>query len=426
MQNMKKTIIRSSLSTLALVAALSVGASYASAAAGSSTPVKTVQAQKVTLRRSTTQPASVHAYYEAELHSKVSGYLKSVAADIGDVVKGGQTLAVIDVPEMMKGYESQQAEVERTESARKQFRAAIDVARAKVDQAEAEIGKAKAQSNASTLEYKRIEELVRTKAVTQKLADETLSRKLASEAELASVKASQAVAVANLRASEADADGADASAVVTRKRLEEMEVLMQYATLKAPFAGVVTERNVDPGDFVRNAQTISNPGKPLFSVARMDKMRVRVPIPERDAVYVKKGDKVEFVCRALGNKPIQAKVSRTSRRLDSKTRTMLVEIDLPNEDGRLLPGMYGTISIMIDEKLNAVVVPSNAVRYGLAGESVIYVLRGGDKIAHAPVKVGHDDGHNIEILSGLNGTEQIVTGMLGRLKDGASVTVVKN
>lgn len=423
---MKNKQLHQGAATFALVAAMAAGAFHATAAEGGSTAVKTTQVKKAALRRSTTQPASVHAFYEAELHAKVSGYLKNVEADIGDVVKAGQTLAVIDVPEMLKGFESQQAEVERAESARKQFRAAIDVAKARVEQAGAEIGKAKAHADAATLEFKRIDELVKTKAVTRKLADETLSRKLAAEAELASVQASQAVAVANLRASEADAAGADASAIVARKQLEEMDVMMQYATLKAPFAGVVTERNVDPGDFVRNAQTMSDPGKPLFSVARVDKMRVRVPIPERDAVYVKKGDKAEFLCRALGDKPIEAKVSRTSRRLDSKTRTMLVEIDLPNADGRLMPGMYGTISIVIDEKLNAVMIPSSSVRYGLAGESVVYVLSGGDKITHTPVKVGHDDGHSIEILSGLNGSEQIVTGMLGRLKDGASVTVVKN
>lgn len=424
--SMKKMIIQSGFAAFALAAAMTSGSPLAAGAEGGSAAVKTTQASKVTLRRSTTQPASVHAFYEAELHAKVSGYLKSVAADIGDIVKAGQALAVIDVPEMMKGYESQQAEVDRTESARKQFRAAIDVAKARVEQAGAEIGKARAQADAATLEYKRIEELVRTKAVTQRLADETLSRKLAAEAELAAVKASQVVAVANLRASEADAAGADASAIVARKQLEEMEVMMRYATLKAPFAGVVTERNVDPGDFVRNAQAMSDTGKPLFSVARVDKMRVRVPIPERDAVYVKKGDKAEFVCRALGDRPIEAVVSRTSRRLDPTTRTMLVEIDLPNDDGRLIPGMYGTISIMIDEKLNAVVIPSNAVRYGATGESVVYVLKGGDTIAHTPVKVGHDDGHTIEILSGLSGSEEIVTGMLGRLQDGASVTVVKN
>ncbi len=401
--------------------ALCVGAASASGAA-----VETTQPKTVTLRRSTTQPATVHAVHEAELYAKGSGYLKSLSADIGDTVKAGQPLAEVDVPEMAKGYESQQAEVARLESARRQYRAAVEVARARIDQARADVGKAKAEADAVVLEFKRIQSLVKTKAVTQRLADESLSRKLAAEADLASVKASEVVAKANLSAAEADAAAADAAATVARKRLEEMEVLMAYATLKAPFAGVVTERSVDPGDLVRNAENASSVGKPLFGVARVDKMRVRVPIPERDAIYVKIGAGAEFTCLALGPTPIKAKVSRVSRRLDPRTRTMQVEIDLPNSDGRLLPGMYGTVTVELEEKQSALVVPSGAVRFDQTGkESVVYVVKGGNKIAHVPVKLGHDDGHNIEVLAGLTGSEQIVTGMLGRLPDGADVTVVK-
>jgi len=387
--------------------------------------VQTTQPKKVTLRRSTTQPATVRGYFEAELHAKVSGYLKSVSADIGDAVKAGQVLAVVDVPEMVKGYESREAEVARQESVRKQYRAAVEVARARIEQARADAGKAKAEADAVTLEFERIQSLVKTKAVTQRLADESQSRKLAAEADLASVKASEVVAKANLTAAEADAAGADAAAIVARKRLEEMEVLMQYATLKAPFDGVVTERNVDPGDLVRNAENAAAVGKPLFGVAQVDRVRVRVPVPERDAIHVNVGDAVEFTCRALGSEIIKARVSRVARRLDPKTRSMLVEIDLPNDKGRLLPGMYGSVTIMLDEKPDTVVVPSGSIRFNDDGsESVVYVLQGGNKIAHVPVKTGYDNGNDVEILSGLEGSERIVTGMLGRLNDGAEVTVV--
>ncbi len=403
-----------------LAAAIGMGAASAFGAA-----VQTTQPKTVTLRRSTTQPATVHAFYEAEVHAKVSGYLKSVEADIGDAVKAGQTLAVVDVPEMAKGYESQQAEVARLESARKQYRAAVEVARARIERARADVGKAKAEADAVILEFKRIQSLVKTKAVTQRLADESLSRKLAAEADLASVRASEVVAKANLTAAEADAAAADAAAIVARKRLEEMEVLMHYATLKAPFDGVVTERNVDPGDLVRNAANTGAVGQPLFGVAQVDKMRVRVPVPERDAIYVNVGDAVEFSCKAFGSEVIKAKVSRVARRLDPKTRSMLVEIDLPNDQGRLLPGMYGAVTILLDEKPDTVVVPSGSIRFNDDGsESVVYVLQGGATIAHVPVKVGYDNGVDVEILSGLKGSEQIVTGMLGRLKDGAEVSVV--
>ena len=406
---------RHGLRTILATALALLGVSSAAAAV-----VETTQPKQTTLRRSTTQPATIHAYFEAGIHAKVTGYLKSISADLGDTVKAGQTLATIDIPEMVKGLESQKAEVDRLESARKQYRAAIDVAKAKVEQAKADIGKAKAQADADQLEYDRIAKLVETKAVTQKLLDESLSRKLASEADLASMKASESVAVASLRASEADAASADAAAVVASKRFEEMQVMVDYATLKAPFAGIVTERNIDPGDLVQAAS--GKDAMPLYGVAQVDKMRVRVAIPERDAIYVNVGDAAELNCKAIGA-TIKTQVARIARRLDPQTRTMMVELDVPNADGRLIPGMYGTVTILLEEKQNAIVVPSGSVRFDASGDqSVVYVVQG-NKVSHVAVKLGYDDGHTIEILSGLTGGEQIVTSMLERLNDGDTVTL---
>ena len=359
--------------------------------------VKTVAPEKKALRMTTRQPATARAFHEAELFAKVSGYLKELNADMGDTVVAGQVLAVIDVPEMEKAFERQRAELTLLE--RKQ------------EQSQAAVGAAKAELEAVHSEYERVKRLAETKAVTQRVADESHSRKESAKAQLG-------VAEALVKA-------AEASVLVAQKTIEEMEVLMGYASIKAPFAGVVTQRSVDPGDLVRNQAQSSSQGKPLFTVCQVNVMRVSVAVPEKDSVWVDANDTAEMTFAALPGESFTGKVARTSRSLDPKTRTMEVEIDFENEKGRLLPGMYGNVVILMQERA-ALILPSGSIRFGRDGESVVYVVKGGTSVSHVSVKTGLDDGHNIEILSGLIGDEKVVTGMLGRLKDGQTVTVIKN
>ena len=382
--------------SLTLVLIMATLADVARAADGPA--VKTVSPQKITIRRTSSQPATARAWHEAELFAKVAGYASKVTADIGDAVKAGQTLMLIDVPEIIKTYERQQAELSLLEYKREQFQASVGVARA-------ELG-------ALQSEYNRVQALIKTKAVTQRVGDETKSR-------YESAKARLVVA-------EAEVKSAASSVMVGRKTLEETEVMMQYASLKAPFAGVVTQRSVDPGDLVRNEVSSERSREPLFTVSKIDVLRVTVPVPERDAVWVKKGDTAKMEFPAIPGEPLKNVVARRSGRLDPKTRTMAVEVDIPNANGRLIPGMYCKVEIIMQEKL-ALVVPSEAVRFDLTGgESIVYVVKDDNSISHVPVKIGIDDGHNIEILSGLSGGEQVVMGMLGRLKDGQVVSVLSN
>jgi RND family efflux transporter MFP subunit len=384
------------LFSLSLVLIVTALADVAQAADGPA--VKTVSPQKITLRRTSSQPATVRAWHEAELFAMVAGYASKVTADIGDVVKVGQILMQIDIPEITKTYERQQAELSLLEHKREQFQASVGVARAELE--------------ALKSEYDRVQTLIKTKAVTQRIGDETKSR-------YESAKARLVVA-------EAKAKSAASSVLVGRKTLEETEVMMQYASIKAPFAGIVTQRSVDPGDLVRNKVSSDGSREPLFTVSKVDVLRVTVPIPERDAVWVKKGDIAEMSFTALPDVTFKDVVARCSGRLDPKTRTMAVEVDIPNPNGRLIPGMYCKVEIIMQEKL-ALVVPSDAVRFDLTGDvSIVYVVKDDNSILLVPVKTGIDNGHNIEILSGLSGGEQVVTGMLGRLKDGQVVSVLSN
>ncbi|MCB1063250.1 MAG: efflux RND transporter periplasmic adaptor subunit [Verrucomicrobiae bacterium] len=358
--------------------------------------VRTIPAAREDLSVSTTQPATIHPFYEAELASRVSGYASSVAVDIGDSVKEGEVLAVIDVPEKKIQAERKEAEIRLLSS--------------KKDQLDAGVKSAEALVKAARLESERVEKLVRTGAVTERIRDEALSRTESAEAQLG--------------VSQAEVKSAEAAVEVAEKELDELRTMVGYATLKAPFAGVVTKRGLDPGDLVTVADRDAQGGA-LFQIVMVKKVRVRVAVPEVEAVRVNAGDPATFRCRALKGEEFSGKVARASQSIDSATGSMLVEIDLDNAEGKLLPGMFGETTIQLESRVGAVVLPVDAVRFGdtTGGASVVYVVEGG-KVKVVAVKTGLDDGNRIEITEGLSGGEQVIGGKLGRLSDDQEVELI--
>ncbi len=303
---------------------------------------------------SSTQPGTAEAFYEADLGSKVAGYVSELKVDIGDRVAANQVLARIAVPELVQARNSAEADVKALQS-----------------------------------EYDRIRQLVENKSATPKTATEEKNR-------LDAAVAKQA----------------------------EIEAQMDYATLAAPFAGVVTWRSIDPGDMVYPASSPKGSGQPLLRVARLDVIRVRTYVPELESAHVDVGDPATIVFDALPGKTFSSKVSRLSGALDPATRTMLVEVDLPNEDGLIRPGYYGQTRIELGGRPHAVALPSSAVRHdATGGETYVYVVAGGS--AHrVPVVTGLTEGEWIEIRSGLEGGEQVATGS-GPLTEGAQVRVLE-
>jgi len=309
-----------------------------------SVPVRVLSPERTSLRRTTTQPAAVHAYYQAELYAKVGGYLEKLGADIGQEVDAGEVLGTIAVPEMVKSREKQEATIRRLQADEQRAAAQITVAeaqaesaRAALEQARAGVSAADAQLKADRSEHERVSNLVENRAVAERLRDESLQRyesaqaaKLGAEAAVVSANAELAVAAAELQAARADLTAARTRTEVAAKELEELDALMAYATLRAPFRGIVTQRNADPGDLIRNAPSSGPDSPPLFVIAEVDKVRVRITIPESHTPWVDEGDAVTFVAQALPGRPFRGKIDRIARSLDHSTRTMTVEVDLPN------------------------------------------------------------------------------------------------
>lgn len=352
--------------------------------------IKTVNPEKTRIKRTSAQPATIRANREAMIVAKVSGYLKDLHVDLGDRVSQGDALATIDVPEMAKGVEKQEAQVTLLHRLEEQKAAQVQVARAELA--------------ALNSEADRVKRLVTSGAVTERVAQETLSR-------LDSAKAS-------LQVAEAEVQVAQASTLVAEKSLEESHILMGYATLRAPFDGIISKRSIEQGDLVTNQSGATEAPRALFVLSEMDSFRVALAIPEKEAVWTDVGDPVEITFPALPGRTFTASISRVSSALDPQTRTMEAEIDLDNEQGMLLPGMYAQVVVTIEER-DAMVVPAEAIRFDGSGDkSHVYRVNEDKTVSVVPVTLGNDDGHLIEIVSGLNGSETLLLGMLGRLENG--------
>ena len=397
--------------------------SNSSLLAAEPTAVKIVKPEIVSLERETTRPASVYAYHEVAVHARVSGYTKQVNVDIGDVVKDGQTLASIDVPEMIAGEKQQLAEIVQLKSDIERYEALAALAKTQITVAEADVKKTDAQIDADQIEYDRIRKLTESKSISERLRDETLSRLKTSKASRLTVVAKVDVAKAALKAADADTRTAKTLVDVAQKKHDAAKIMIAYATLQAPFDGVVSQRNLDPGELVNSGLQ----KKPLFTIIHSQKVRIRAAIPERDVTWVDVGDKAEFKCDGLRDGKINGRVTRLAGALDPKTRTMLVEMEIDNKEGDLLPGMFGQLTITLDHRPDRIVVPATTLHQGEPGQDpVVYVVGSDDTVSHVPVSIGLDDGKRIEIIKGLSGEERIVTGMLGRLSPGQKVRVISS
>jgi HlyD family secretion protein len=410
----------------------------AAQASGSSSGLSRVTAghlTRKTLTLNTLQPARIEAFEETPLYPKITGYVEQITVDIGDRVTKDQVLVRLWVPELVDDQTQKRALVAQAEADVKQAQAAVAAAQAGVKTAQAQLAGTQAGVMRAAGEFERwkaesnrISQLVASGVVTQKLADETLNQLRAAEgaqaeaaAAIASVEATVELAEANVRKAEADQIAAEARIAVAQADLARATTMLGYTTIAAPFDGVITERNVDTRHFVGSGSGLN---KPLLVIAQMDTVRIFADIPETEAGLVsigKTADPVTITVQALGNKSFDGPVTRTSWSLDPATRSLKTEIDVPNPDGLLRPGMYATIQLRLDEVANALVVPAAAIVRD--GGTFCCVVEGG-AIVRRPVELGLRSGDEIEVKSGLAETDLVVLKGAGSLKAGQQVEVI--
>ena len=397
--------------------------------------VQVVKPTRGGLEQTVRQPGSVHAFEWAALYAKVSGYLKTQRVDIGDAVKQGEVLAEIDAPELEAEVEQATAAVAQAKSEVEQMKARIVTAEAKwqasvasVAQSEAELGKSTAQRVFREVQYQRIKRLFELKSIDERLVDEkedemqaARSSEKAAQAAILTAKADVAAAAATVEEAKANLKNAEAKVQVAQSVLDKDKVWAGYRTIVSPYTGVVTKRTFNVGDFIRDAERSGE--NPLLLVERTDRLRVVTQVPDLDVPWAVPGRPATVEIDALPGESFHGSISRTAASEDPQSRTMRVEVDLPNPGGRLRAGMYGQVTIDLRTDRSALVLPVSCLagpqKDGTGG---VYVVRE-NKARFLPVKLGSNDGIHVEILDGLALTDEVVCGSKG-LADGVAVAAV--
>jgi multidrug efflux system membrane fusion protein len=310
-------------------------------------------------------PGTLQGALESPIYARTSGYVKSWTKDIGGRVEKGQVLAEIDTPEVDQ-------ELMQVEANRKQVESRVALAQ-------------------SSLE--RWKNLRKIDAVSQQELDER--------------QASYSQAMADLAAGDANV-----------RRLRQ---LRSFRSVVAPFSGVITRRNVEVGDLINAGNAGAN--RELFRLAQTDPLRVYVSVPQTYASQVKVGQLAKIELRESPGASYAGKVARTANAIDPITRTMQVEISQPNADGKLMPGAYAQVSLST-EMSASLTVPSNTLLFRKDGSTVAVV--GSDGRVHLQsVRIGQDYGRTVEIISGLQGTEQLIVNPSDSIEEGEQVVIAK-
>lgn len=407
--------------------------------------------QKRTITADIGQPAFVYAYEQTSLFPKVSGFIDKWLVDIGDRVHKDQELAHIAVPELIEERNEALAQAELDKVLIEVDQKLVQVAQSNVDAAEAQVKAA--QENVKKFEagvkrwtldvnrLNKIPDLVNQQVLLE--AQRELEVNIASrDAATADVAAAEAMAIsrkADVAKARADVDAARAKARVSETHVKKLDALVSYTYIRAPYDGVIIDRNANQGDYVeptkgdfsagRGASNQSaGQGKPLYVTATTDKVRVFVDVPESQAAFVQAGTKAQVVFEAQRGEELSATVTRTSWSLEYRTRTLRAEIDLPNPGARLFPGMYAYAHLLIVRK-DAWAVPDDAVV--VLGEQKCIFLLDGSKAIRTPVQAGVSDGKYTELFHkqvkgvwvNFDGTEQVILGNLAELSDGRDVEV---
>jgi len=325
--------------------------------------VNVMKPQLITTASDLLLPADIRPYMQASIYARTDGYLKRWLVDIGSKVKAGDLLAQIDTPEVDQE---------------------LGNARAKLVQAQASL-------KLADVTAKRYDTLRKAQAVSQQDADEK--------------NADRDTASANVQAAEADV-----------KRLEETQ---GFQNVVAPFDGIISQRNVDVGALIQSSNATL-----LFQIVQTDRLRVYVQVPQDSARVVKIGAEGTLTLPEAPGQKYSAKVTRNAGSINVNTRTLLVELELDNPDGRLLAGSHAQLEFKLPSDQPRIVVPATALLFRAEGPQ-IGIVDASNKVQLCAVQIGRDLGKTLEIASGINANDRVIVSPADSLANGQSVQIAK-
>ena len=311
-------------------------------------------------------PANTQAYIDTPIYARTSGYLLHWYADIGAHVRKGEVLAEIQAPELDQ----------------------------QVDQARSELATAQANFQIAKITADRWSRLLAKNAVSRQEADQATS----------------------------DFDARSSALASAQANLRRLQQLQSYEKVYAPFNGVITARNVDIGSLIQAGDS-NAPQAQLFHMDATDKLRLFVPVPEVYASTVHDGDRVEVTSDADPNQKFYGTIVRNSDAIDISTRTLNVEVDVDNQNHKLLPGQYAFVHLLIPPSSASMTLPSNVLLFRSEGLRVGVVRNG--RVQLVPVQIGHDYGASVEIISGLSPQDKVILNPSDSLAQGERVQIEK-
>jgi len=334
-------------------------------------------------------PGNIQAVTEAPIVARATGYLRKRNADIGDRVKAGQVVAEIEAPEL-----DQQI---------LQANATIEQARSTVQQTEAAL-----------LQGKANETLARANATRY---DNLFKRGVVSKQENDTYQAQYAAQQANVQALDKATSAARSNVAAVEANLARLNQLKTYQTVRAPFDGVITVRNVDTGALVTEGNTL------LFRIAQTGSLRTYLNLPQSEAESVKVGQLATVTLTELPGRQFKGTVTRTANALDPATRTLLTEVQIPNQGGLLMPGMYAQVDLSVPRKNPPLLIPGDTLLVRSDGTQVA-ALDETDTVHFTKIQLGRDFGDRIEVLSGLEEGVRLVINPGDAVREGGKVKPV--
>ncbi|HWC99667.1 MAG TPA: efflux RND transporter periplasmic adaptor subunit [Candidatus Sulfopaludibacter sp.] len=335
-------------------------------------------------------PGNIQAVTEAPILARASGYIRKRYVDIGDRVQANQVVAEIEAPEL--------------EQQIRQAKAAVDQANAAVQQTQAALQQG--QSN---------ETLAR---VTAERWKKLLDRGVVSRQDNDTYQLQWAAQQANVQALEKAIIAAKSNAGAAEANVARLTQLKDYQTVRAPFAGVITVRNIDTGALVNEGSTL------LYRVAQTDRLRTYLNVPQVDASSVRVGQTATLTIPDLPGRTFPATVTRTSNALDPTSRTLLVEVQLSNGGGQLVPGMYAQVDLSVPRKDPPLVIPGDTLVIRADGPQVAVVQPDG-AVHFARIQLGRDFGSTLEVLGGLSEGQELAVNPSDAIREGAKVKAVR-
>lgn len=355
--------------------------------------VAVARASRTDLSQTLTLAAEFRPFQEIDVHAKVAGYLKVIYVDVGDRVKAGELLAVLEIPELRDEVAQDEATVRRS--------------REEINRARADLERSESAHEMAHLASTRLAGVLKSRPnlVAQQDLDDAAGRDRMAEAQVATAKAGLAAAEQQL---------AVATAAASKTR-----TLLEYARITAPFAGVVTHRYADTGAMIQAGTSSQTQAMPIVKLSQDDLLRLTIAVPESAVAHVRVGAPVDVRVEAV-RRTFPGTVARFSGRVNADTRTMDTEVDVPNRDLTLVPGMYADASLALERATGVVAVPIEALDRGEDKTTVLAVRDG--TIEQRVVTLGLETPDRVEIVAGLDPDTLVVVGNRGQLRPGARVT----